>query len=261
MNCHEVRQNLTLYLDSEGDPELHLRVSEHLGTCPACAEWFARQQRFEEALAKRLRAGQAMPELWQRVLTRAGLRPPPTAHRRRFILGAVLAAASLLLAIVAGWKIVNRPRGSELAPLAADWHRQLLDGEVRPDLTSDSDKEVEDHLRRKVPFRVHCPPRKDADFAVQGAGTCRFKDLPAAYIVGQVNQARVSLFVLDRGSLQAFPHEREHLVQGGGRHRCREGDYQMVSAVTADNVLIVVGTASPAELELLIDAYGSYHEG
>ena len=51
MTCNEVRQHWMLYVDSEGDAELHFRISDHLGMCSACAEWFAGQQRFEQALA------------------------------------------------------------------------------------------------------------------------------------------------------------------------------------------------------------------
>src|SRR5712692_4986755 len=87
MKCHEVRQHWMLYLDSEGDAELHFRISDHLGMCPACAEWFAKQQRFEQGLSERLAAGQATPELWVRVLGRAGITRPATARRRWFAMG------------------------------------------------------------------------------------------------------------------------------------------------------------------------------
>jgi len=45
----------------------------------------------------------------------------------------------------------------------------------------------------------------------------------------------------------------------GGRHRCREGGYQMVSAVLADNFVVVIGNTHPETLDKLLDAYGSYH--
>ena len=75
----------------------------------------------------------------------------------------------------------------------------------------------------------------------------------AAYIVGHVEQAPVSILVLDRASMTDFP-------QGGSQH-CQEKGYQVVSAVIADNVVIVIGTATPDVLERLLNAYGTYHEG
>jgi hypothetical protein len=39
-----------------------------------------------------------------------------------------------------------------------------------------------------------------------------------------------------------------------------EGAYRIASAVIAENVVFVIGTASPEVLERLLQAYGSYHE-
>src|SRR5207244_2163981 len=70
----------------------------------------------------------------------------------------------------------------------------------------------------------------------------------------------VSILVFDKTSLDAFPRERKRLAQEGGQRRCQEGDYHMVSGITRDNLLIVIGSAPPEELERLFKAYGSYHE-
>ncbi len=261
MNCRDVRQHWMLYLDSEGDAEMRLRISDHLAMCPACAEWFARQERIEQAVSERLAAGEASPELWQRALLRAGALRRTPARRHRLILISALAAAAVLLAVGVWFWMANRSPSTELARLAADWHGQVLQGEVRPAVVSSSDKEVEDQLRKLVKFPVHCPPRKDANFDLKGAGVCQVKDRQAAYIIGEVNRTPVSILVFDKTSLDAFPRERKRIAQEGGQRRCQEGDYHMVSGITSDNLLIVIGRASPEELERLFKAYGSYHEG
>jgi hypothetical protein len=175
--------------------------------------------------------------------------------------GGILAAAAVLVAVTLSFWAIGRSPAPDLTRVAADWHQQLLQGQVQPDLVSSSDREVDRYLKQRVPFRVHCPPRSDVKFAVQGAGVCRIKDQQqAAYIIGQVQEARVSILVLDRGSLNAFPHASAHL-RGGGRHWCREGDLEMVSGVIADNVVLIIGKAPPETLETLLNAYGSYHEG
>jgi anti-sigma factor RsiW len=246
-----------LYLDSEGDPELHFRVSDHLGMCPACAEWFAQQGRFENALRERLAAGEAAPELWRRALTRAGVRAPAARPGRWLLLGG-LTAAAVLLAVAGLLRIAGPSHPSDLPRVAAGWHEQLLEGKVQPQLVSASDQEVDRYLKSKVPFPVHCPPRTDVHFAVEGAGVCHLAERQqAAYIVGQVNQARVSILVLDRASLGAFPQESARL-RGGKHHLGREGDYQIVSGVVADNLVVVVSSARPEVLEKLLNAYGTY---
>jgi hypothetical protein len=171
-----------------------------------------------------------------------------------------VAAAALLLAVFLLLPRREQPHPSDLGRLAADWHRQLLEGKLRPEVNSTSDKVVEGHLRKRVSFHVHCPPRKDAKFTLKGAGVRRAQGKQAAYIVGEVDRAPVSIFVLDRASLTAFPHERAHLKEGGGRHHWREGDYEMVSGLIADNLVVVIGKASPQALETVLNAYGSYHE-
>ncbi len=255
MSCTEARRHWMLYLDSEGDPALHLRIRGHIAGCRACARWFAGQRRLEERIGNHLSAGDASPDLWGRVLTRAGLREPPTRRRRWPVMtGALAAAAMVVLALVLISPIGGRSGTTELARSAAEWHEQWRRGNVRPDLVSTSDQEVDRYLKARVPFRVHCPPRTDVDFAVRGAGVCFMKDRrQAAYIVGHVGQAPVSILVLDRAGLEALP-------QGGLRHR-REGVYQVASGVIADNVVVVIGAASADVLERLLNAYGSYHEG
>jgi hypothetical protein len=150
------------------------------------------------------------------------------------------------------------PHRHDLLLAAVDWHHRLLHGAIQPDFKSTSDQAVDRYLKEKVPFKVHCPPEADVDFAVQGAGVCRFKDdRQAAYIVGRVGGAAVSILVLDHSALQTFPLEGSYL-KGGNRHKCSQGVYQMVSGVVADNVVVVVGAASLEDLERLLNAYGTY---
>jgi len=78
-----------------------------------------------------------------------------------------------------------------------------------------------------------------------------------AYITGRVQQTSASIFVLARDSLDTFPRTRDCLLADGGHYRQREQNYQTVSAITPDNVVMVVGTAPPDALEQLLNAYVS----
>jgi anti-sigma factor RsiW len=247
-----------LYLDSEGEPALHVQIQDHLGTCPDCSSWFARQQRFERALREGLETGPATVALWSRVLAGAGLARQPR-RRRRLLAGAVVAAAAVLaLAVGLAFYALRQPSSPELATLAAIWHERLIDGQVKPEFLSSSDEAVDRWLKFRVPFRVHCPPRTDVNFAVRGAGVCSLKgNQEAAYIVGQVENRPVSILVMDRSSLLSFPHESARLRDGRHFHD-GEGQYQMVSGIVADNLVVVVGSAPADKLEKLLDAYGTY---
>ena len=252
MNCTEARQNWMLFLDCEGDPELHQRIREHIGACLECSKWFAEQRATEHKIAVALSAGQPTPQLWQRVL--AGVNVPASSphRRRRCALAVGVTAAAAVIALLVAFQLREQSYPAELSRNAADWHEQWQRGNVRPELESTSDHEVDRYLKARVPFRVHCPPRTDVQFSVQGAGVCFMKDQrQAAYIVGSVGKSPVTILVLDKSNLDGFPQ--------GLRHH-KEGTYQVAFAVFAENVVIVIGMASPEVLERLLNAYGSYHE-
>jgi hypothetical protein len=256
MNCHEAREHWNLYHDSEGDAHLHFQIGEHLATCPECAEWFSRQSRLEGLLADKLRPDSPTPELWTRVLGGCGLNRPTAAYRRTWL---VLAAACAAVALGLVWYFAGGAgRASpDLARLSAQWHRRLETGDVAPEFVSQSDLEIEDFLRRRVTFPVRCPPRKDADFAVQAAGVFQIADQPAAYLSGHVGSASVSIFVLPSDSLSAFPRQRE-LLEDEKYHHSREGPYAMVLGIIDQNAVLVIGESEPQRLEKVLSAYGTY---
>lgn len=255
MTCDEARRHWNLYHDSEGDAELHFRIGEHLSNCPECARWFHEESRLEQLITDKLRAAPETPELWGRVLAECGLVERPGVSRRWMMLAGITAcAASLLFAFSL---LAPRRRGPDLAALTASWHERLVDGREPVPFRSRSDLEVEHYLRSRVTFPVRCPPRQDAAFAVGGSGVCTLANQPAAYLVGRVGDAPVSIFILPRSSLGAFPDLREEMRREG-THRCRRGPYEMAVSVIDRNIVLVIGRTGPESLQRVLDAYGSY---
>ncbi|MBI1901418.1 MAG: zf-HC2 domain-containing protein [Planctomycetia bacterium] len=260
MKCEEVRRHWDLYYDSEGDAELHFQINEHLDNCPGCAEWFHKQGRLEDLLSAKVAAVPGDEQLWEQVLQGAMIEPPAPAGRRFFLLTTLAACAA---AIVLGFFAVlpfltgASSNSESLSALTATWHERLVAGQVDVPCRSESDLAVEDFLRKRVSFPVRCPPRKDAGFAVSGAGTCRLGDQPAAYLVGDVDEAPVTIFILSRDSLPAFPHQQAAL-QSESVHRCREGEYAMALSVIDRNLVLVVGRTDAHKLARVLSAYGTY---
>lgn len=262
MNCDEARRCWNLYHDSEGDAELHLHINEHLESCPACAEWFFKQSLFEDHFTQHVAPQPADPQLWRSVLAAAGVTtaaPRPTVASRITLIACL--AAMLLMAVTVGfvWRAQQSQAEPSLSAHAAGLHTRLVSGEVAVPFRSQSDLEVEDFLKEQVNFPVRCPPRRDAGFAVAGAGTCKLAGEPVAYLVGTVEDAAISVFVLSRESLGTFPHQASAL-RGEPIHRCREGQYDMAMSAIDKNVVLVIGRASPEALEKVLSAYGSYHD-
>jgi hypothetical protein len=261
MNCDEAKRHWSLYHDSEGDAELHFCIGEHLAVCPQCAQWFDQQSRLECLLADKLRSQSPTPAIWDQVLHKTGLAPkqPAAARRWSWLLGV---AACLLLVVAVSWFALRpaTPRGYDLANMSAQWHQRLEAGEETLQFRSESDLEVEDYLRQRVPFPVRCPPRKDAGFVVQGAGVFRIADQPAAYLFGHVDATPVSIFVLSRDKLEAFPAQKQTIL-GEGTHRSQEGAYQVVMAGIDRNAVLAIGQTATSRLDRVLHAYGTYpHE-
>lgn len=261
MTCNEVRQHWMLYHDSEGDPELHLRINEHLGGCPACAEWFTKQGWLERALAERLTGDGPDAALWARILDRSGLPAGKRTRRWRKPTLVVAAVAVVIgLAVATPYVLPSRPpaRTGEtvtLTRLTVDCHERHLRGTSRVEFLARDGPEAERYVRGQVDFPVHVPKPAGLAFAVEGAGVCRWSPKPMVYFAGRLEQTSVSVFVLSRGSLDAFPADRDRLLRSGGRCRDREGGYEMVSGLTADCLVVMVGTTTPESLDRLFDAY------
>ena len=118
MNCLEVQDNLSAWLDGELAPEVGALVDRHLEGCDACLRELAKLEALEQALAA-LPAPAPPPGMPEKVAAR--LKRPP----RRWWQSAAL-AASLILGIVLGGTLARdfypMPQegiGTEVASLEA----------------------------------------------------------------------------------------------------------------------------------------------
>lgn len=271
MNCQEARRHWDLYYDSEGDAELHFQLNEHLDGCVDCAEWFSQQSRLETLIEERLRASSASDKAtaysaenvdWTKVLLDAGVSPASKSRSWMFFGSTILAlAASVLLILSFAMQNRHSDRFDDgqpsLSRLTAGVHQHVSSGSLRPEFESDSDLEIDAYLLKRVSFPVRCPPRKDSGFDVQGAGLCELAKQPAAYVVGRVDNEPVSIFVLSRESLVAFPRQQDELSREL-IHLAREGDNELAYSVIDKNVVLVIGKIDQAKLQRVLNSYGSY---
>lgn len=263
MNCENVRQHWHLFYDSEGDAELHHQINEHLAMCPDCSRWYFQQSRLEDALVEKLRVGQPTTALWDRIRAQ-GIENKTVASRRRLFTRSVFVlAVSLLIALfsyiwfgVAGMDSGSSDR-RDLATLSVALHDKLASGEEALKLYSQSPQEVENYVRTRVSFPMRCPPREDAGFQVAGGGVCQFEQDPVAYVVGDVDGQRVSVFIMARDSLANYPAQDESL-RHQGTFSDRRGNSGVVIGELDRNLIVVVGPVDSGRLTRVLKAYGSY---
>lgn len=262
MNCEKIRQHWHLYYDSEGDPELHFEIREHLDACPACAQWFAGQEWLERRITEKLRAGSTDRKMWNRLLVASGLVSRGAVRRRwRWLTGAATASIVGALVLVAGRLLLDPTQPStSLAALAESLHRDIESGRQPLGMVSDSDVQVESYFKRHAAFSVRCPPRKDAGFQVRGGGMCALRNQPAAFVVGEVDNGRVSLIVLPDASLEAFPEDRRTLAAADAVHHFASSDYTVAARHVDRNLVFAVGRVKSEKILRVLSAYGSYPE-
>jgi len=263
MNCEQAKQHWHLFHDSEGDAELHHQINEHLSMCPNCARWYFQQSRLEDALVDKLRVGEPSKPMWDRIRAQC-IDAQPTAGRSWFFAKRTLGLAALMLAAVVGligygvaeWG-PDAEATSDLASLSVELHDKLASGREALKLYSQSPQEVEDYVRTRVRFPMRCPPREDAGFEVAGGGVCHFENDPVAYVVGDVDGRRVSVFIMARTSLANYPAQNEALR----RQRTlsdRRGSCGVVIGELDQNLILVVGQGDSGRLTRVLKAYGSY---
>jgi len=263
MNCEQVKQHWHLFHDSEGDAELHHQINEHLAMCPDCACWYFQQSRLEDALVDKLRTGQPSKAMWTRIRARCVDKQPLAARRWLFAKRTMGLAAMFVVVVVGGvWynnagSAPDAEPARDLASLSVALHNKLASGREALKLYSESPQEVEDYVRARVSFPMRCPPREDAGFQVVGGGVCQFEKDPVAYIAGDLDGQRVSVFIMARESLANYPP----LVEALRRQETvidRRGDCGFVIGELDRNLILVVGPVDSSKLTRVLDAYGSY---
>jgi len=262
MNCEQVKQHWHLFHDSEGDAEMHLQINEHLAMCPDCARWYFQQSQLEEALVDKLCVGQPSKLMWDRIQSRCVDKQP--AGQGWFFAKGIFGVAALVVFAAFGlaWLGIS-PIGpgakttSDLAGLSVELHGKLASGREALKLTSDSPQEVEDYVRTLVSFPVRCPPREDAGFLVAGGGVCHFEQDPVAYVVGDVDGKRVTVFIMARESLANYPAQDKALRRQATLAE-DHGDCGVVIGELDQNLILVVGPVDSGRLARVLKAYGTY---
>ncbi len=101
MRCNEVRKFLSPYLDSELDPTMTFKVSQHLEQCTRCATRFDREGHAESLIAERLK--QMEPVVQWATLENVVLSAPRPIYRRPVWWVAAAAAVAFVLIGFGSW--------------------------------------------------------------------------------------------------------------------------------------------------------------
>lgn len=253
MRCHEARNLLGPYHDSELDAKTSLDIAQHLESCADCARVFAAEAKVEARIATALRPGPINSALWAKV--EANLAAPPWWERLwrlhlpvRIGLATALAAAVLLLALAL------RPgqRVPDLAQAVARDHQEFLQGRFGPEFSGALPESVARRLDARLDPAAFAQLPSAVGFQPKGSRLCFLRGVPAAWTLGNYANRLVSIIVLKKSELEHFPQIRERLQSGDPVVCSRTGHYQFAARIVGNHVVCAVADASKQTLEDLV---------
>lgn len=253
MRCHEARNLLGPYLDSELDAKTCLDVAQHLESCADCVRVFDAEAKLEARISTALRPGPISSTLWGAVETKLAapswwnrlrsLQPPA-----RFGLATALTAFVVLLTLTL-WPGTRVP---DLAQAVGQDHQEFLQGKFGPEFTGPLPDSVARRLDPRLDPAAFAQLPSAAGFQARGSRLCFLRGVPAAWTLGQYANSLVSIIVLKQSELDHFPQMRRRLQSGDPVVCSRTGHYQFAARLVGDHVVCAVADASKQILEHLV---------
>ena len=235
MRCHETRQFLGPYLDSELDAKTSLEVEQHIESCPDCARVFAAEEKLDAHIFTTLRQGPRTGALWDGVESR--LKP------RRFAWVAVALPAAACVVAVAGFAWWKTHR-LEVAVAAAHCHREYLEHVIAPEVIGPLPAGLD-----RAAFSVK--PAGDV-FQSQGARVCHLQGVPVAATFGRCGDVPVSMIVFRKSELEHFPATKRRLESAEPVVCARIGRYHFAVRLLGEHVVCAIGETGMSRLEELV---------
>jgi len=240
MECRDVLDRLSPYLDDELDPVASREVARHLESCPTCAAAFARQQQLRETLQQGLEYRRAPDLLRARILRQAHAAVRPEAGSRGFARPwRWVSVAAIVVAVAGGaWLVTSQmlmPQSDALAREAVSSHVRSLMASHLTDVTSTDRHTVKPWFAGKLDFS---PPVTDfvaAGYPLVGGRLDVLQGHPVAALVYQHRQHVINVFV--------WPETRDQATVAATQR-----GYHVVRAAYAGMAYCLVSDLNPVDL-------------
>ena len=232
INCRNIHEYLSRYLDKELDANLASLITGHLSKCPSCRSYFNSESGLEKKLIEILsQPGRADAEMWNKAVSSlVTVRVKP----RRLTYFIPLTSAALIM-IAAGLFFLFSPASSSLDLLQASEqvHQSVLRPNFKVDFKADSSDALTGYFkgqcRIETPDCDCCTMQKNT-CRIRGGRMCLLKQRQVPHIIMDYDATPVSVLVLSEEDLRSFPEAASHLSRCFEIYttRLREFNYALV---------------------------------
>lgn len=251
MRCHELRTLSGAYLDSELDTKTSIEIEQHLGNCAKCHAFFEGERRVDARIHAALQSGEKDELLWSRIEAQvAGVTAAPIAKRSWWMAGAYAIAASIALAItLLAWP---KPSGNNLVAAVAVDHAKYLAGNMPSQFMDEPAPEALKLTHGRLDREAFSILPSATAFKPEGKRLCKLNGVPVAWMMGKSGGMPVSVIVMKREELAAFPALEQRFTEGHRIACFKAGDYQFGARRVDDHVICIVGDLPRPEIESLL---------
>ena len=195
MSCELWQSKIDAYLDAELAPGDLAQLDSHLRTCPACAADALRGVQLKRMTYTAGKRYTASPEFRKKILRQ--IQAKPTAARWNWLRVPQFAAAAAVVAIVfLLWNQNMRQHESQQAlTQLADMHVATLASANPVDVISTDRHTVKPWFQGKLPFSFNIPELQGTPFTLVGGRMAYLEHAPAAQLLFQYQQHRISVYV------------------------------------------------------------------
>ena len=225
MECRDVLDRLSPFVDDELDPVASREISQHLKSCPSCTAALARQRELGESLRRDLEYHRAPDLLRARVMreVRGAERREVAPSRFPALPWRWLSAAAAVVAVVGGtWMVATLPRdrGDEAtAREAVSGHIRSLMANHLTDVASTDQHTVKPWFSGKLDFSPPVTDFAGADYPLTGGRLDYLQGHSVAALVYMHRKHIINVFVWPMASAReelapAVTQRGFHVIHG-----------------------------------------------
>jgi len=251
MRCHQVRELVGPYLDSELDTKTSHEIAQHLESCADCARVLEVEGTLDKQIFSALRKGDKNDSLWRDV--EAQVAAPRLSQRwwrsRPVVVAAFATACAVALIAVLVWPAI---RSLDLAKAIEQDHREFLAGKFGPDFKGTPPESVTRDFGERLDNEAFSAVPSLPGVRTEGSRLCHLSGVPAAWTLVRVEDVPVSLIVMKRSELEHFPNAAQRLAAGELVVCKRMGRFQFAARLVGEHVVCALGEISKSRLENLV---------